>query len=160
MKNMVASAILRMQNVAFVYMPTGNLQACQAVSKLLSFPGQTCTDTGLWLPMRAKYYETEGVMNAFGPIGDFLSHFESSVKRDIKILNFAVTDFKNANLCSDMASTMFPGMLNCQKKIPWRTAVYPDTGIANALGAGSLPDVTETCIYNMPSTFYFVWLMK
>jgi len=142
---MVAAAILRMQNVAFVYAPTSSQKECE---KLLddnwrSFSGQTCTSTGLWLPIRANYYETHAKSPKWGRASGGVIHHS---------YNFALIEFKSPNLISDMGSSIFQGLQNCQKKISWRTAVYPDTGIGSTLGSASLPAVTDTCIYNMPST--------
>jgi hypothetical protein len=144
-KHVVASSILRMQNVAFVYAPTSNQAACEKLrdDNWRSFTGQTCTSTGLFLPLRANYYETHSKATKWQ---------RSYYGTTIHAYNFALIEIKNPNLIADVGSIMFQGLLNCQKKISWRQTVYPDTGIANTLGLNTLPDVTDTCIYNAPCT--------
>src|SRR5579862_1955205 len=131
---MVASSILRMQNVGLVYAPTANKAACQKIidNNWRSFAGSTCTDTGLFMPMRANYYESHSKATKWQR-----AYFGTTIHS----YHFALIEIKNAALFSELGSILFPAALNCQKKIPWRKAVYPDTGIGNTLGADSLPSV-------------------
>jgi hypothetical protein len=146
---MVAASILRMQNVAFVYVPTANTAECRKImdDNWRSFAGQQCTATGLFIPIRANYYESHSKATKWQ---------RAYYGTTIHSYNFALSEIKNTALYNELGWTMYNSALNCQNKISWRTSVYPDTGIGNSLGSDSLPSVENTCIYNMPriSTFH------
>jgi hypothetical protein len=140
---MVASSILRMQNVAFVYAPTSSLAECKKImdNNWRSFAGQQCTSTGLFIPMRANYYESHSKATRWQ---------RAYYGTTIHSYNFALSEIKNTALYDEMGSAMYNSALNCQNKISWRKTVYPDTGIGNSLGTEALPSVENTCIYNIP----------
>lgn len=142
---MVAASIMRIQNIGLVFAPTANKAACQKImdNNWRSFAGQTCTDTGLFIPMRANYKESHDKATKWQ---------RAYYGTTIHSYNFALIEITNAAMFNELASTLFPGALNCQKKISWRTSVYPDTGVGNLLGTDALPSVTDTCIYNSPRT--------